>query len=93
MAADFIIVCMDNGTVKAGHDIMFSVDAYPVEGFIGPVTFSASGGPPGTVITWPRGTMWNVGGENAHMNLLMVIVILLNAPLGDYPITLTGMSP
>ena len=93
MAEEFVIVCMDEGTVKAGHDIAFTVKAYTVEGFVGAVEFSASGGPPGTVYEWPRGTVWNVGGQNAELNLQMNIIIPLNAPLGDYLITLVGTSP
>jgi hypothetical protein len=93
MAEEFVINCMDDGTVKAGHDIAFTVNAYSVEGFVGAVTFSASGGPPGTVYEWPRGTVWNVGGQNAELNLQMNITIPLSAPLGDYLITLVGTSP
>lgn len=93
MAVEFRIVSHDVGVVKAGHDIGFSMKAIAVEGFVGPVTFSASGGPPGVVISWPRGVVWNVGGQNPELNLFLVILIPLNAPLGDYPITVTGMSP
>ena len=93
MAIEFWINCMDEGTVKAGHDIGFTVTANPVEGFVGPVTFSASGGPPGMVISWPRGVVWNVGGENAELNLILAMLIPLDTPLGPYPITLTGTSP
>ena len=93
MAIEFWIVSHDAGEVKAGHDIAFTVFAFPIEGFVGPVTFSASGGPPGSVISWPRGVVWNAGGENPDLNLILDILIPLNASLGDYPITVTGMSP
>lgn len=91
-AGDFSIVSLDSEYVEAGENIAFSIYAEPTGGFAGPVAFSASGGPPGTVITWPRGTVWNAGGVNPDLNLILDIFIPLNAPLGDYPITVTGTS-
>lgn len=93
MAADFSIICADSGTVKAGLDIAFTIEAYPLEGFVGQVTFSVSGGPSGMMVTWPWGNVWNSGGQNLHTNLIVTFAIPLNAIPGNSSVTITGIVP
>lgn len=93
MAVDFLIGMADAVTLGAGLNVGFSVDIVPLSTFIGTVTLSVSGGPAGMVVAWPWGNVWNVGGQNAYTNLYVTFDIPLTAPIGVYPVTISGTVP
>lgn len=94
---DFEIMCESALSVKAGEDVVFTIDVIPVLGFNAPVEFSVSGGPVGMTVAWQdlehqQGNIWQPG-QPIPNNLACVLTVPLdNALVGDYTIEVTGTS-
>jgi hypothetical protein len=87
---DFNIICTDSLQVKAGSNVGFTIDVEPLLGFNKTVAFSLGGLPAGSVVTWnTKGNIWQPGQGNLQCD---IAVPLNNSLVGNYTLTLTGVS-
>ena len=89
---DFRIVSLDAITVKPGEDVVFTIDCTPLLGFNRPVKFTISGGPVGTVFSWPVGDTWQPGQPEPDNIQCTVAIPLDNSLMGTYSLFLVGQS-
>lgn len=85
---DFTIVAPDTLTVKAGETGAFTIAIQAFLGFNRPVKFSLSGMPAGVTVTWTPSDTLPAGGTNIQAHL----AVPLGTPVGNTPLTITGVS-
>lgn len=86
---DFTIIAPETLTVRAGDTGGFTIAIQALLGFNEAVKFSIGGGPVGMVVTWVPSDTLPAGGTNIQCNLS---IPLNNALVGNYPLTITGIS-